>query len=150
MVTARTRDVAVPCPVCRTPAVRVHEYHHRTVRDVPADGRPVVVHLRVRRLVCPVLGCSQQTFREQIPGLLKRPHQPPPTAAAPATPPPTSPRNGAPRCPTASCTTSRSQAPPFTPRTPRRVAPPSAPSSATPTPGLRSTPPPPPSAQARR
>ncbi|RPK44115.1 hypothetical protein EES37_16730 [Streptomyces sp. ADI91-18] len=69
MVTARTRDVAVPCPVCRTPAARVHGYHRRTVRDVP-----VVVHLRVRRLACPVLGCSRQTFREQIPGLLKR-HQ---------------------------------------------------------------------------
>ncbi|MET7844487.1 ISL3 family transposase [Streptomyces sp. NPDC005356] len=74
MVTARIRDVAVPCPVCRTPAARVHGYHRRTVRDVPVDGRPVVVHLRVRRLVCPVLGCSQQVFREQIPGLLKR-HQ---------------------------------------------------------------------------
>ncbi|MFE4678030.1 hypothetical protein [Streptomyces sp. NPDC056721] len=26
VVTARTRDVAVPCPVCRTPAARVHGY----------------------------------------------------------------------------------------------------------------------------
>lgn len=74
VVTARTRDAAVPCPVCRTPAARVHGYHRRMVRDVPVDGRPVVDHLRVRRLVCPVLGCSRQTFREQIPGLLKR-HQ---------------------------------------------------------------------------
>ncbi|MFH0241173.1 ISL3 family transposase [Streptomyces sp. HK10] len=74
VVTARTRDVAVPCPVCRTPAARVHGYHRRTVRDVPVDGRPVVLHLRVRRLVCPVRGCGRQTFREQIPGLLKR-HQ---------------------------------------------------------------------------
>ncbi|MER5698823.1 transposase family protein [Streptomyces mirabilis] len=69
VVTARTRDVAVPCPVCRGPAARVHGYHRRTVRDVPVDGRPVVDHLRVRRLVCPVLGCLRQTFREQIPGL---------------------------------------------------------------------------------
>lgn len=38
---------------------------------MPVDGRPVVDHLRVRRLVCPLLGCSRQTFREQIPGLLK-------------------------------------------------------------------------------
>ncbi|GAA3368376.1 hypothetical protein GCM10020367_06470 [Streptomyces sannanensis] len=30
--------------------------------------------VRVRRLVCPVLGCRRQTFREQIPGLLER-HQ---------------------------------------------------------------------------
>ncbi|MGW9031869.1 ISL3 family transposase [Streptomyces sp. NPDC055722] len=74
VVTARTRDVAVPCPVCGTPTAKVHGYHHRTMTDVPVDGRQVVVHLRVRRLVCPVLGCRRQTFREQIPGLLER-HQ---------------------------------------------------------------------------
>ncbi len=74
VVTARTRDVAVPCPVCGAPTAKVHGYHHRTVADVPVDARQVVVHLRVRRLVCPVLGCRRQTFREQIPGLLER-HQ---------------------------------------------------------------------------
>ncbi len=72
VVTALTRDVAMSCPACRTPTAKVHGYHRRTVRDVPVNGRPVVVHLRVRRLVCPVLGCWRQTFREQIPGLLER------------------------------------------------------------------------------
>ncbi|MCD9904326.1 ISL3 family transposase [Streptomyces sp. MT29] len=74
VVMARTRDVAVPCPVCGTPTAKVHGYHGRTVADVPVDGRPVVVRLQVRRLVCSVLGCLRQTFREQIPGLLER-HQ---------------------------------------------------------------------------
>lgn len=74
VVTARTRDVAVPCPVCGTSPGKVHGYHRRTVTDVPVDGRPVVVCLRARRLVCTVLGCRKQTFREQIPGLLSR-HQ---------------------------------------------------------------------------
>ncbi|WP_406729552.1 ISL3 family transposase [Streptomyces sp. GD-15H] len=74
VVTARTRGVAVPCPVCGTPTMKVHGYHGRTVADVPVDGRQVVVRLRVRRLVCPVLGCVRQTFREQVPGLLER-HQ---------------------------------------------------------------------------
>lgn len=74
VVTARTREDAVPCPVCGTPTAKVHGYHGRTVRDVPVDGRQVVVRLRIRRLVCPVLGCRRQTFREQIPGLLER-HQ---------------------------------------------------------------------------
>lgn len=73
-VAARTQGVPVPCPVCGTPTAKVHGYHHRTVRDVPVDGRQVVVRLRARRLVCPVLGCGRQTFREQIPGLLER-HQ---------------------------------------------------------------------------
>ncbi|MDX3321195.1 ISL3 family transposase [Streptomyces sp. ME03-5684b] len=73
-VSARTRDVPVPCPVCGVVTGRVHAYHGRTVRDVPIDGRQVVVRVRIRRLVCPVLGCRQQTFREQVPGLLER-HQ---------------------------------------------------------------------------
>ncbi|MGW6413368.1 ISL3 family transposase [Streptomyces vinaceus] len=73
-VTARTRDATVPCPACGTPTAKVHGYHRRTVTDVPVDGRQVVVHLRVRRLVCPVLGCWRQTFREQVFGLLER-HQ---------------------------------------------------------------------------
>ncbi|WP_411144800.1 ISL3 family transposase [Streptomyces sp. x-80] len=73
-VVARTRDVPVPCPVCGVPTQKVHGYHGRTVADVPVDGRRVVVRVRVRRLVCPVLGCRRQTFREQVPGLLER-HQ---------------------------------------------------------------------------
>jgi hypothetical protein len=74
VVTARTRQDALPCPVCGTPTAKVHGYHGLRVTDVPVDGRRVVVRLRVRRLVCPVLGCRRQTFREQIPGLLER-HQ---------------------------------------------------------------------------
>ena len=74
VVTARTLDAGVPCPACGALTARVHGYHRRTVADVPVDGRQVVVRLRVRRLVCPVLGCGRQTFREQVPGLLER-HQ---------------------------------------------------------------------------
>jgi transposase len=74
VVTARTREDAVPCPVCGTPTAKVHGYHGRTVADVPVDGRQVVIRLRMRRLFCPVLGCRRQTFREQVPGLLER-HQ---------------------------------------------------------------------------
>jgi transposase len=60
--------------VCGTATAKVHGYHHRTLKDVPVDGRQVVVHLRVRRLACSALGCRRQTFREQVPGLLER-HQ---------------------------------------------------------------------------
>lgn len=51
---------------------RVHGYHGRTVRDVPVDGWQVVVRVRIRRLVCLVLGCRRQSFREQVPGLVER------------------------------------------------------------------------------
>lgn len=72
VVTARTREDAVPCPVCAAPTAKVHGHHGRTVTDVPVDAREVVVRLRVRRLVCPLLGCGRRTFRERIPGLLRR------------------------------------------------------------------------------
>ncbi|MFB7950156.1 ISL3 family transposase, partial [Kitasatospora phosalacinea] len=71
-VSARTRDDPVPCPVCGRPTGRVHGFHGRVVADLPVDGRRVVVSVRVRRLVCAVLGCPRQTFREQVPGVVER------------------------------------------------------------------------------
>jgi transposase len=72
LVVARTAGGLVPCPQCGGLAGQVHGYYGRTVADVPADGRPVVVHVRMRRMRCPVLGCPVQTFREQVPGVLER------------------------------------------------------------------------------
>jgi hypothetical protein len=71
-VGARTLDRAVACPACGTETTRVHEYQQRTLADVPADGRRVLVKVRVRRMRCPVSGCPRQTFREQVPGVLDR------------------------------------------------------------------------------
>ena len=72
VVRARTAGGPVPCPRCGAGTGHVHGYYGRTVADVPADGRPVVVHVRVRRMRCPVPGCPVQTFREQVPGVLDR------------------------------------------------------------------------------
>jgi transposase len=71
-VRARTRDGAVACPGCGAETARVHEYRERTAADVPVDGRRVLVRVRVRRMRCPALGCTVQTFREQVPGVLDR------------------------------------------------------------------------------
>jgi transposase len=70
-VRARTPDRPAPCPGCGTGSARVHGYQWRPVADVPIDARRVVVGVRVRRLLCPILGCVQ-TFREQLPGVLER------------------------------------------------------------------------------
>lgn len=69
VVLARTPFGRVACPDCGVGSARVHGYHLRAVADVPVDARRVVV--RVRRLVCPRLGCRQR-FREQLPGVLER------------------------------------------------------------------------------
>jgi transposase len=72
VVWARTAGGPAPCPRCGGRTGQVHGYYERTVADVPADGRPVVVRVRVRRMRCPVRGCAVQTFREQVPGVLDR------------------------------------------------------------------------------
>ncbi|MFC4908475.1 transposase family protein [Actinomadura gamaensis] len=73
-VRARSREVPVPCPRCAVQTAHVHAWCERTVTDVPIDGRPVVVNVRVRRLACRDWRCPQRTFREQVTGVLER-HQ---------------------------------------------------------------------------
>jgi transposase len=64
-VSVRTRDDPVPCSACGRPTGRVYGFH----------GRRVVMSVRLRRLVCPVLGCPRQTFREQVTGVVERYHR---------------------------------------------------------------------------
>jgi transposase len=71
-VRARTPGGPAACPGCGALTERVHGYHQRQLADLPVDGRPVAVELRVRRLVCPTLRCVYQTFREQVPGVTER------------------------------------------------------------------------------
>ena len=72
VVRASTKGDAVACPVCGTLTDRVHAFHERVLADVPADGRRVLVRLRIRRMRCPVTECACQTFREQVPGVIER------------------------------------------------------------------------------
>jgi transposase len=71
-VRARTPPRPVPCPACGTASARVHAREWRTVADTSLDARPVLLAVRLRRLVCPSLTCGRQTFREQVPGVLER------------------------------------------------------------------------------
>jgi transposase len=72
VVRARTAGGPVARPRCGGLTGQVHGYCARTVADVPAGGRPVVLHVRMRRMRCPVRGCLARTFREQVPGMLDR------------------------------------------------------------------------------
>jgi hypothetical protein len=51
---------------------KVHGYYRRRLAGTPVSGVPVVIELRLRRLVCTSLDCPRQTFREQVPGLAER------------------------------------------------------------------------------
>jgi transposase len=69
---AQTAGGPMACPRCGGLTGQVHGCCGRTQADVPADRRPIVLHVRVRRMRCPVLGCPVQTIREQVPGVLER------------------------------------------------------------------------------
>jgi transposase len=61
-----TRD-RVSCPSCAALSSRVHGYYTRTVADLPWASVPVVLHLSVRRFVCPHSDCPRRTFSEPLP-----------------------------------------------------------------------------------
>lgn len=71
-ITARSAMSSAPCPRCGTESRRVHAWHLRRLADLPVGGRPAVMDLRVRRLLCTDVECPQRTFREQIPALASR------------------------------------------------------------------------------
>ncbi|WP_370321341.1 transposase family protein [Actinoplanes sp. ATCC 53533] len=73
MIEARSGRDRAACPGCGTESARVHGRYHRWLADTALAGRPVVIRLLVRRLVCREAACARVTFVEQIPGLT-RPH----------------------------------------------------------------------------
>lgn len=68
VVTSTQREVT--CPQCTAPATRVHSHYRRTLADLPCSGRPVSLHLQVRRFYCPNAGCSRVTFAERLPSVV--------------------------------------------------------------------------------
>jgi len=61
---AQTR---VPCPLCATPARRIHSRYTRTLADLPwADDR-VRLQLRVRKWFCRNRSCRRHIFTERLP-----------------------------------------------------------------------------------
>src|SRR5690242_2433816 len=57
------------CPCCGTTCQRVHSHYIRTLRDLPASGRPVHLNVRVRRFFCPERSCRRKIFAERFPSL---------------------------------------------------------------------------------
>jgi transposase len=72
VIFARSRSAGAACPSCGTWSVRVHSRYARRLADGAAAGRPVVICLTVRRLVCGNPGCAAVTFAEQVDGLSGR------------------------------------------------------------------------------
>ena len=69
---ARYWPARAPCPACGTWSSRVHSSYVRQVRDLPLGGRPVLIHLAMRRFLCPNPACTKVTFAGQADGLTAR------------------------------------------------------------------------------
>jgi transposase len=67
VITARAASPTASCPCCGMISRRVHSYYQRTLRDLPASGRPVHLMLRVRRFFCEEQTCIRTIFAERFP-----------------------------------------------------------------------------------
>jgi transposase len=54
------------CPLCGTPAGRIHSRYQRTVADVACGGRQVHLLLTVRKFFCEVSTCARKIFTERL------------------------------------------------------------------------------------
>ncbi len=54
------------CPACQRRSERIHSWYRRRLRDLPWEGIPVRIELRVRRLFCDSEGCARRIFSEQL------------------------------------------------------------------------------------
>jgi transposase len=68
----RTTNPTASCPLCARPSRQVHSRYSRHARDLPLQGRPVLLHLTARRFFCRNSECSRRVFCEPILDLLPR------------------------------------------------------------------------------
>ncbi|TDC54904.1 ISL3 family transposase [Actinomadura sp. KC345] len=69
---ARTSAAEGSCPECGLSSAQVHSRYRRTLRDLAACGRPLMIELEVRRFFCGEPGCEREIFAEQVDGLTQR------------------------------------------------------------------------------
>src|SRR5258708_4808905 len=68
-ITVRAASPTPPCPCCGTISKRIQSRYTRTVRDLPASGRPVHLVIHVRRFFCQERTCMRKIFAERFPSL---------------------------------------------------------------------------------
>ena len=64
IISARREGRSGHCPGCGVGSDLVHSLHRRRILDLPAHGRTVELHLRIRRFRCAEGACARQTFTE--------------------------------------------------------------------------------------
>jgi transposase len=59
-----------PCPLCATPARRIHSDYERTLADLPWAQYRVCLQLRVRKWFCGNRDCPRRIFTERLPTVM--------------------------------------------------------------------------------
>ena len=57
------------CPACGELSASRHDWHHRRLQDLPVQGTPLVLDLRLGRWRCLNERCSRKTFVERLPSV---------------------------------------------------------------------------------
>lgn len=60
------------CPECRQASRRIHSRYCRWLNDLPWEGIPVRIELRVRRFFCETETCGHRIFTERLPKTVQR------------------------------------------------------------------------------
>jgi transposase len=61
----RSTQATARCPLCTTPAQRLHSHYERTLADLPWAAYRVRLQLRVRKWFCPNPHCRRRIFTER-------------------------------------------------------------------------------------
>jgi transposase len=70
-ITLRVRAIqtSAPCPLCATPAQRIHSDYERTLADLPWAQYRVRLQLQVRKWFCRNRACHRRIFTERLPSV---------------------------------------------------------------------------------
>jgi len=60
------------CPKCEQASRRIHSRYCRRLNDLPWEGIPVRIELRVRRFLCKIETCGRRIFTERLPKTVQR------------------------------------------------------------------------------
>jgi transposase len=63
----RSTQATAPCPLCTSPAHRIHSHYERTLADLPWAHYRVRLQLRVRKWFCHNRHCVRRIFTERLP-----------------------------------------------------------------------------------
>jgi transposase len=65
-IVATARTTTADCPVCGQTSSRVHASYQRRLQDLPWQGRPATLLVRVHRFVCSNPACPRRTFADPL------------------------------------------------------------------------------------